>query len=296
MPGMSGPRRPQAGFTLIELLVVVALISLLAMLLMPALQSAGAAARRTRCLSNVGQVHKGIMTYTVNHDGFLPSPAYCETQPDGTEDDPTYYKGHRSVVTDSGRDYYVYQSNNWRGKILPFMGAKGVEVSPALKGTGISFELVKDEVERYAIFRCTVVYAPPPYSAPEAQLYGLNGFVAMFTSPQRLREKPGGATAAAHLDTILDTANTLLVGENWDSHWAVKPKDPPDPIPPLTDPYFSKSGAVYAGEAFARHRVGRLHKSNWAFFDGHALSVAHGGSPGELYDRQCFLWFPQKPE
>ncbi len=279
------------GFTLIELLVVVALISLLAMLLMPALQSAGAAARRTRCLSNVGQIHKGIMTYTVNFDGFLPSPAYCETQPDGSEDDTNYYKGDRTVVNDSGRDYYVYKANNWRGKVLPYMGAKGVEVSPALKGTGVSFELVKDETDRYSIFRCTVIYAPPPYSAAEAQLYGMNGYVALFTNRQRLRDKPGGSTAAAHLDTILDTTNTLLVGENWDSSWAVKPK-----FPHLTTDFTKLATGVYAGEAFARHRMGRLEKSNWSFFDGHAVSVAHGGRPGELYDRECFLWVPQKPE
>jgi prepilin-type N-terminal cleavage/methylation domain-containing protein len=68
-------RRNRAGFTLVELLVVIAIIGILIALLLPAVQAAREAARRSQCLANVRQIALGMLTYDDTHR-VLPVGAY----------------------------------------------------------------------------------------------------------------------------------------------------------------------------------------------------------------------------
>lgn len=68
--------RKRRGFTLIELLVVIAIIAILIALLLPAVQQAREAARRTQCKDNLHNIGIAFHNY---HEIFNMFPAGCQS-------------------------------------------------------------------------------------------------------------------------------------------------------------------------------------------------------------------------
>lgn len=76
--------RRRFAFTIVELLVVIAIIGALVALLMPAVQLAREAARRSSCLSNLRQIGVAVSSFQSAHRKY-PAGAYWSFEPTGRQ-------------------------------------------------------------------------------------------------------------------------------------------------------------------------------------------------------------------
>ena len=98
-------------FTLIELLVVIAIIAILIALLLPAVQQAREAARRTQCKNNLHQLGLALHNY---HDTFNRFP----NQTFGT------------LATGAGSWGSEWRGNSIHVMILPYVEALALQLAP----------------------------------------------------------------------------------------------------------------------------------------------------------------------
>ena len=64
--------RNDHAFTLIELLIVVFIISAIMGLVFPVLSMVRGKSKQVVCMSNMGQMYKALLQYTIENDGYLP--------------------------------------------------------------------------------------------------------------------------------------------------------------------------------------------------------------------------------
>jgi prepilin-type N-terminal cleavage/methylation domain-containing protein len=128
--------RRRVGFTLVELLVVIAIIGILIALLLPAVQAAREAARRTQCVNNLKQFGLGLHNM---HDSKKKLP-YTRNDPRETWAVlllPYLEGGHLYSQWDFKRKFYE-QPASIRELALPFYVCPARRSPPAISNPGES--------------------------------------------------------------------------------------------------------------------------------------------------------------
>jgi prepilin-type N-terminal cleavage/methylation domain-containing protein/prepilin-type processing-associated H-X9-DG protein len=226
----SATPRSRRGFTLIELLVVIAIIAILISLLLPAVQQAREAARRTQCRNNLKQIGLALHNY---HETY-------NTLPPGV----VHKTGNQNVA--------ALGSYGWGTFILPqleqttmfdAMQANGVDLDTLLRNTG-NPQVQALPKQTLSVYRCPSDTAPDlntkrEWDVPYSSFFGNQpvhlataNYVAVsgtrWSTPEQWivegRDPFGtfwGDSRVRFRDVTDGLSNTILVGErDWELGWA----------------------------------------------------------------------------
>ena len=114
--------QPKDAFTLVELLVVITVIAILAALLLPALTTAKAAAKRAQCVDNLRQLGLAAQMYWDDNDDW--TFRYLSGTTNGGR---RYWFGWLKPGAEGEREFDLSQ-----GALYPYLQGCGVEICPSL--------------------------------------------------------------------------------------------------------------------------------------------------------------------
>jgi len=204
------------GFTLVELLVVIAIIGVLVALLLPAVQAAREAARRSSCLNNMKNISLAMHNH---HDTLLRFP------PGGAMDQAPFGTHATGVAWGS----------SWKVYVLPYIEQNALHSKWLFNGSASGYTHATNmplvNKLKLKIYRC------PSSALPEFYTTSYNaGSIQMFTSYTGIAGSnlPGSsfysgtygfasgdgplyANSVAKMASLTDgTSNTFMIGEQSD--------------------------------------------------------------------------------
>jgi prepilin-type N-terminal cleavage/methylation domain-containing protein/prepilin-type processing-associated H-X9-DG protein len=228
------------GFTLVELLVVIAIIGILIALLLPAVQAAREAARRSQCTNNLKQMGLALHNFDGTHKR-LPAALIHSGRYNNPSAKP--YKGPEADY--SGQPYLVYNHTGFVA-LLPFMEQSalfeqydyqsasslaspyGIPTAPAsaanrlVASTLVSTYRCPSEVDNADVVTAASGNSSDYYertTVRRSNYLFCSGRHTDYNGPwkDQLNIERGafGNDGAASLDQILDgTSNTIAIGES----------------------------------------------------------------------------------
>ena len=224
------------GFTLIELLVVIAIIAMLAALLLPAVQMAREASRRTQCLNNLKQIVLAMHNYESAYRCF--PPGYVMHPIDPVEEIPltdlpqinTVINGVRGVTTFS--KWVLPNDWGWPSLIVPQMDQGTISLDFSQDKFNYSnFEFSPNEKYVQTTIPSYVCPSTPslPSKRPLNWAYAtyrgsMGAYDTNSSGPANSPTNPNGTlyrNSAVKISDISDGAsNTIMVGDSLYGFWA----------------------------------------------------------------------------
>lgn len=198
-------RRGIRGFTLIELLVVIAIIAILLSLMLPAVQHAREAARRTQCRNNMSQIGLALHNYEMAFE-FLPPGTVNATGP----------------IVNEASGYHM----SWIAQCLPMIDQSSVYSLIDFNEGAYADVNAKARQLQMEVFSCPSDYSFK-YSVPDLGATVASSYAGCFSGQDQPISDPADGVmfmnSAVAYDQIRDgLSRTILVGEK------VNPRSSPD--------------------------------------------------------------------